>query len=230
MCGMKCSGRMQIYAKRWREDAKLRMNVTLCGSLLWNTAYAVLQFGMGIWHRSFWFASLGVYYISLGMVRFFLVRHTSRCKPGEKMHEELSKYRTCGIVLLFLNLTLALMIFFMIYWNRTFRHHEITTIALAAYAFTSLTMAIVNLVKQRRYNSPVYSAARAISLAAASVSMLTLASTMLTTFGEGTMPLTERRILLGITGGMISAFIITMAIYMIVQSTKKIKQLDTAKE
>ncbi|MBQ8523174.1 MAG: hypothetical protein IJ457_00960 [Clostridia bacterium] len=60
--------------------------------------------------------------------------------------------------------------------------------------------------------------------------MLTLESTMLTTFGDGTMSLMGRRILLGISGGVISFFIIAMAIYMIVQGTKKIKLLGAAKE
>ena len=129
-----------------------------------------------------------------------------------------------------MNLALALIIFFMVYWNRTFNHHEITTIALAAYTFTSLTIAIINTVKYRKYNSPVYSASKAISLASATVSVLTLESTMLTTFNNGTMDLTTRRIMLGASGGVISVFIIAMAIYMIVHGTKKIKLLSTAKE
>ena len=146
------------------------------------------------------------------------------------MLDELIQYRACGIVFLIMNLALALMIFFMVYWNRTFHHHEITTITLAAYTFTSLTLAIINTVKYRKYNSPVYSASKAISLASACVSMLTLESTMLTTFGDGTMSLTGRRILLGISGGVISVFIIAMAIYMIAKGTKKIKLLRAVKE
>ena len=218
------------YARIWQDDTRLRVNVSLYGTLIYNTAYALLQLGMGFWHHSFWFCSLAGYYISLAVMRFFLVRHTSKHNPGEKMLVELKKYRACGIIFLVMNLALALMVFFMVYWNRTFHHHEITTIALAAYTFTSLTLAIVNMVKYRKYNSPVYSASKAISLASACVSMLTLESTMLTTFGDGTMSLTGRRILLGISGGVISAFIIAMAIYMIVQGTKKIKLLDVAKE
>lgn len=218
------------YVRIWRNDTRLKVNVSLYGSLLWNTAYALLQLGIGFWHHSFWFCSLAAYYIFLAVMRFLLVCHTSRHKPGEKMLEELRKYRICGVVFLVLNLVLALMIFFMVYWNRTFHHHEITTIALAAYTFTSLTFAIINTVKYRKYNSPVYSASKAISLASASVSMLILESTMLTTFGDGTMTLIGRRILLGISGGVLSIFIITMAIYMIVRGTKKIKLLDTAKE
>lgn len=217
------------YARIWQDDTRLRVNVSLYGTSIYNTAYALLQLGMGFWHHTFWFYSLAGYYISLAVMRFFLVRHTSKHKPGEKMMEELRKYRACGIVFLVMNLALALMIFFMVYWNRTFDHHEITTIALAAYTFTSLTLAIINTVKYRKYNSPVYSASKAISLASASVSVLTLESTMLTTFNDGTMDLTTRRIMLGASGGVISAFIIAMAIYMIVQGSKKIKLLGAAK-
>ncbi len=218
------------YVRRWQDDDRLRVNVSLYGTLIYNTAYALLQLGMGFWHHTFWFYSLAGYYLCLAVMRFFLVRHTRRNRPGEKMAKELKKYRACGIVLLVMNLALALIIFFMVYWNRTFHHHEITTIALAAYTFTAFTMAIVNTVKYRKYNSPVYSASKAISLASACVSMLTLESTMLTTFGDGTMSLSGRRILLGASGGVISAFIIAMAIYMIVQANKKIKLLKIGEE
>ncbi len=218
------------YARIWQEDTRLRMNVSLYGTLIWNTVYAVFQLGLGFWHHTFWFYSLAGYYIALAVMRFFLVRHTSRHKAGEKMREELVKYRACGIVFLLMNLALALIIFFMVYWNRTFHHHEITTIAMAAYTFTSFTLAIISVVKYRKLSSPVYSASKAISLASACVSMLTLESTMLTTFGDGTITLTVRRIFLGASGGVISVFIIVMAIYMIVQSNKKLKLLSTAEE
>ena len=138
---------------------------------------------------------------------------------------ELVHYRTCGWIFLLMNIALTLIIFFMVYWNRTFKHHEITTITLAAYTFTTFTFAIINVVKYRKYNSPVLSAGKAISLASASVSMLTLTSTMLTTFNDGTMDLLTRKIMLGATGGVVSVFIIVMAIYMIVQSTKKLRAL-----
>lgn len=218
------------YARIWQDDTRLRVNISLYGTLIYNTAYALLQLGMGFWHHTFWFYSLAGYYISLAVMRFFLVQHTRKHNPGEKMLDELRKYRACGIVFLLMNLALALIIFFMVYWNRTFNHHEITTIALAAYTFTSLTFAIINTIKYRKYNSPVYSASKAISLASACVSVLTLESTMLTTFGTETMSLTGRRIFLGISGGAISVFIIAMAIYMIVQGTKKITLLGAAGE
>ncbi len=213
------------YARRWLDDVHLRVNVSLYGSLIWNVAYAIFMLGLGFWHHTFWYYGVAGYYIALSLMRFFLLLHTTKYTPGEKMNDELIKYRTCGIVFLVMNLALSLMVFFMVYWNRTFNHHEITTIAIATYTFTAFTLAIINMVKYRKYNSPVYSASKTISLTAACVSMLTLESTMLTTFNDGTMDLFTRRLFLGISGGVISVFIIVMAIYMIVTSNKKLKEL-----
>ena len=218
------------YARRWQDDVRLRVNVSLYGSLAWNALYGLFQLWLGFYHHTFWFYSLGAYYICLGVMRFFLARHTTRYAPGERMRDELTKYRACGIVFLLMNLALALIVFFMVYWNRTFEHHMITAIALAAYTFTSMTVAIINFVKYRRYNSPVFSAAKAISLAAALVSMLTLESTMLTTFSDGTMTAVEQKWMLGATGGAISVLIIATAVYMIVVGTKKLKLLESEVE
>ena len=215
------------YARRWQDDARLRVNVSLYGSLAWNALYGLFQLWLGFYHHTFWFCSLGAYYICLAVMRFFLVRHTSKYAPGEKMQTELKKYRACGIIFFVMNLALALIIFFMVYWNRTFEHHMITAIAMAAYTFTTFTVAIVNVVKYRKYNSPVFSASKAISLAAALVSMLTLESTMLTAFGDETMTDISRKLMLGVTGGVISLLIVVMAIYMIVVGTKKLNKIKS---
>lgn len=218
------------YARRWQDDVRLRVNVSLYSSLAWNSLYGIFQLWLGFYHHTFWFYSLGAYYICLAVMRFFLVRQMRRYAPGERIVSELEKYRACGIVFLVMNLALTLIIFFMVYWNRTFEHHMITAIAMATYTFTALTVAIVNVIKYRKYNIPVFSASKAISLTAALVSVLTLESTMLTTFGNGTMTAAGRKIMLSATGGVISLFIVTTAIYMIVDGTKKIRKFKTEDE
>lgn len=212
------------YLKRWCSDVRLRTNVLLCGSVLCNGAYAALQLGLGIAHKSAWFCSLAAYYACLAAMRLSLVRHTLRHKPGEKMRQELLRYRACGRVFLLMNLALSGMIFYMIRENRATRHHEITTIALAAYTFTALTAAIVNVIRYRKYHSPAISAAKAISLTSACVSMLSLEGSMLQTFGDGTVSARTRQLFLAISGGAISVFVVMTAIYMILQSNQKIKQ------
>lgn len=211
---------------RWLDDARLRVNVTLTGNVLWNGAFAFLQLMLGIYHGSAWFYSLAGYYFSLAFMRFSLVCYTMRHQPGEEMRQELLRYRACGRVFLLTNLTLSAMIFYMIYENRAVRHHEITTIAMAAYTFLSLTMAIIKVIQYRKYNSPVFSASRAISLASACVSMLTLEGTMLATFGEESMTAQSQRLFLSVSGGAVSVFIVAMAVSMIVLSNQKITCLE----
>lgn len=213
------------YARKWQDDAHLRINVSLYGSLAWNILYGIFQLWLGFFHHTFWFCSIGIYYICLAVMRLFLVNHTRKYAPGEKMRTELVKYRACGWIFLLMNLALSLIVFFMLYWNRTFTHHMITAITMAAYTFTAFTTAIINVVKYKKYNSPVYSASKAISFAAACVSMLTLTSTLLTTFGDETMNVMKQKIMLGSVGIAVSAMVVILAVFMIVMGTKKLHAL-----
>lgn len=214
------------YIVKWTRDVHLRINVTLSANVLWNGAYAALQLGTGIYHRSSWFYTLAAYYAMLAVMRFFLVRYTLRHRPGENMRRELKYYRACGVIFLIMNTALSGMMLHMIRENRVMRHHEVTTIAMAAYTFLTLTLAIINVIRYRKYNSPAMSAAKAVSLAAACVSMLTLENTMLTTFDKSNMTPQVRLLFLSLSGGVISAFIIAMAIYMLVKSTRNIKESE----
>lgn len=213
------------YVSRLLEDRQMRMQISLYGTLLFNTAYALLQLGLGFWHHTFWFYSLAGYYLFLAVMRFFLVLYTRQHKPGQNEKEELRRYRSCGIVLLMMNLTLSVMVFFMVYWGRTFHHSQITTIALAAYTFTAFTLAVINLIKYRKLKSPVYSAAKVVSMASACVSMLTLEAAMLTAFGAETMDTATRQLFLGLTGAAVCVFIISMAINMIYYGNHRLNAL-----
>lgn len=213
------------YTRAWFGNHRLRMNVTLTGSVLWNGAYGALQLGLGIYHRSVWFFSLAAYYACLAVMRFFLVRHTLRHEPGKERRQELRYYGACGWIFLPLNLALSGMMLYMIRENRVTHHHEITTIAMAAYTFLTLTMAIVNLFRYRRYDSPVISASRAVSLAATCVSLLSLENTMIFTFGNGSMTAHTRQLFLALSGGAVSLVVITMAIYMILNAKRQKKKI-----
>lgn len=215
------------YLSIWSADYQLRTNITLLANFAFNGAYAILQLATAIYHKSAWFYSLFGYYALLAFMRFFLVKHTLRHKVGEHIATELKYYRICGIVFLILNLSISGMMLYMIRENRIIHHNEITTIALATYTFGALALAIVNVVKYRKYNSPAVSAAKAISLATACVSILTLENTMLTIFSKPTMHPQTKTLFMAFSGGAISIFIIIMAIFMIVSATKNIKTKGT---
>ena len=209
------------YLQRLFNDVHFRINLSLYGTLIINTVYSIFQLGLGFYHNSFWFYSMAIYYFLIALMRFYLVRHTRSYKPGEELEIELKKYRLCGWILLFMNISVTIIIFFMVYWNRTFIHHEITTIALAAYTFFTFTLAIINLVKYRKYHSPIYTSIKSINLVVSCVSMITLETTMLTTFGGNDKPL-FRTLILSLSGGVVAIFILIMAMIIIIKANKEL--------
>ena len=69
------------------------------------------------------------------------------------------------------------------------------------------------------------SAAKALHLVAALVSMLALETAMLTQFGSNDTA-QFRKIMTGCTGGVICAFISGLSIYMIHRATKQIRKME----
>lgn len=212
------------YLRRYLTDPHLRVQISLYGSLFVNVAYALFQLGLGFWHASVWFYALAGYYALLAVMRFVLVKETRKRKSGQNLFTEHLLYRFCGVLLLIMNLALSVIVTYIVLLNRGFTHHPITTIAMAAYTFGTLAKAIVNVVKYRKYSRPVYSASKAVSLAAASVSVLTLETAMLTAFGAENSA-EFRQVMTGATGVAVCAFVLVLAIFMIVRSTKEINRI-----
>lgn len=220
------------WCKKYKENNKLltkyfsdvhfRLNFGLYSALIINIAFGMFQLVLGIYHHSIWFYSMSAYYTLLAIIRFFILKHTRAYSLNEECIKEIKLYLFCGGMLLLLNLALAVIIFFIVYQNKTFVHHEITTIVIATYTFVSLTFAIISCIKYRRFNSPTYSASKIISLVSACVSMFTLETTMLSTFGDE-MERNSRGVLLGVSGGVITIFILTIAIYMVVKGSNELQ-------
>lgn len=212
------------YITLYQSDAQLRVKLSLYGSVTLNILYALLQLFSGFHFHSIWFYALAGYYTLLAVMRFFLLKDTRKIVAGENKFYEYLVYRLCGVLLLLMNLTLGVIVFYIVWQNRGFEYHSIHTIAMAAYTFTSMTLAVINVFKYRLYESPIMSAARVISLASALVSVLSLETAMITAFGEQGND-SFRQTMTAITGVSVCILVLAMAIYMIIHSTKEIKQL-----
>lgn len=206
-------------------DAHLRVKISLYASTAFNALYAMLQLFSGFRNNSVWFYALAGYYILLAVMRFFLLRDTLKTTPGRDKKREFIRYRFCGIMLLLMHTTLSVIVFYIVRQNKGFEYHYIHTIAMAAFTFTVTTMAIINVFKYRRFESPVFSAAKSISLASALVSMLSLETAMLTAFGSENDALFRRNITAA-TGAAVCTFVLGMAIYMIINSTKQLSKIS----
>ncbi|MGN0761827.1 MAG: hypothetical protein ACI4MK_00500 [Aristaeellaceae bacterium] len=213
------------WLHRYLADAHVRMHVSLQLSLGINMLYAVMKLLMGAYYRSVWFGTLGVYYALLTALRFMLLGHVRRNFPGRALISELKRFRLCGAVLIPMTIALTGVVILVIDRNEGFQYAGYLIYVAAMYAFYAVISAAVNLVKYRRYQSPVMSAAKAVSLASALVSVFALETAMLSQFGQERDPL-FRRIMTSATGAGVCAFILGMAAVMIIHATRRLKTLQ----
>ncbi len=209
-----------------REDI-FRTEAALYQGFLINLLYAGIKMFSGIFYRSVWFITLAVYYILLAIMRFSLLNYVRNTKKNKIF--EWKRYRLCGIILLFMNIALTGIVILVVYKNSGFEYPGMLIYVMAMYTFYAVITAVWNLIKFRRYGSPVMSAAKVINLTAALVSMLSLETAMLTQFGAADDPM-FRQIMTASTGVGISIIVIGMAIFMIVYSTKQLKYRKQEKE
>ena len=214
----------QPLVRRYRTDLVFKSHLSLYLSLLLNLLYAVFKLVSGIWYGSVWLITLGIYYLFLLCMRCLLAHYLRRVPVGANLRADYRRCRACGIVMALMNLALMGVIVLVLQQNRTFHYAGSLIYAMALYTFCAVASACVNLVKLRRQGSPVLSAAKAISLAAALVSMLSLETAMLTEFGSED-DLT-RQLLTGFTGGAVCLIILLMALVMILKANRQLRLLD----
>ena len=143
------------------------------GSLAFNIAFATYYLVMGLVTNSWWLLTLGSYYLVLSLVRFMVLR--------SKFKERFIAKFT-GWMLILLSIPLVGTVILSVVRDRGHERHMIVMIALAAYAFTKITLATIKLIKARRSSSATLITLRNISFADAFVSIFALQRSMLVSF------------------------------------------------
>lgn len=215
------------YSGMYLSDSLLRARISLytgCGISIF---YACFKFGMGIYLRSVWLGAVAVYYIILSLMRFALLRRYRRSKWYETEAElrlfGLKSFRFCGILMFLLNIAVSGLVMQMIWQNKSYEYPGFLIYATAAYAFYCLTMAIINIVKYRRMEQPILSAAKMLSFACALISILAMQTAMLTQFGDGQENFA--RLMNSLTGGAVCLCIFVMAVWMVQKANREIKDI-----
>lgn len=219
--------RQKVYddplGNRYMTDVNFKNHVSLYCSLVINLLYAGFN-AVSAWvYQTVWFGIFAVYYSILAVMRFLLVRYIHKNKLGEQRMMELRRARLCAVMLITLNLVLSGAVLMILYQNRRFEYHGVLIYVMAMYTFYVTSTAIRDLIKYRKYNNPILSTSKVIKMAAALVSMLALETAMFSQFG-GDMSLKNQHLMIALTGAGVSAVVITMAVYMIVGTTKEIRR------
>ncbi len=149
-------------------------------SLITSSVYALTHCLGGLYINSWWYLFIGIYYIILSITRFSVLQ-VKRKADGDFETEIFAKKIT-GVLLIILSFSLIDVVILSGKSNHGIKHNMIIMIALALYAFTKITLAIIGLVKSKKELSPVAVTLRNISLADALVAIFSLQRSMLITF------------------------------------------------
>ena len=206
-------------AERWLAVPRFRVRIGLLLSFFINLCYAVMRMVYGAVYASGWEAAVGIYYLLLSVLRFYLMRKVS--PGGGRYREELRVYRVMGWLLMGLNLALTGVSAQIVLDGRGYDYPGTLIYAAAAYSFYSLTIAIINVVKYRKFHSPVLSAAKAVGLTCALVSIFSLETAMLAQFGGETR---FQQLMTAGTAVAVCAIVLAMAAYMVVSAGRKLKK------
>lgn len=220
-------GKIDAYpiAHRYMTDAAFKTHVSLYTSLVINLLYVGVNVLSWFFYRSMWFVVLAGYYVILSIMRFLLVRYVRVHQLGKNRLGELQRARLCACILLLLNFVLTGAVMMILYQNKGFVYHGMMIYVMASYTFYITTHAIIDLIKYRKYRSPVMTTSKIIALSAALVSMLALETAMLSQFG-GDMEPTSKWLLIALTGAGVSVIVIVLSGWMIVKTAQEIKEIE----
>ena len=138
-----------------------------------NLAFAIYHLLLGLYTSSWWLLTLASYYLVLSIVRYVVLRSKSK-------DDFIIKFT--GWMLILLSIPLVGTVILSVLRDRGHELHMIIMIAMAAYAFAKITLAMIKFIKSRRSQSAILLTLRNVSLADAFVSIFALQRSMLVSF------------------------------------------------
>ena len=204
------------YLSKFKNDHKLKYKISLFTSLMINIIYAVFKLLSGIAFKSFWFISFALYYFLLIILRSNIAKE--ELNNNTNLRDEFIKYRKTGIILLFTNVILTIIILIIVNQKIMNIYPDWMAITVAVYTFYLLFNSIFSLIRYRKYKSPLISSSKVINVITSLVSLISLEIILIPTFGSGETEFFE--VMIMATGGGIALIIIIISFYMIVRSTE----------
>lgn len=215
------------FTNRVYKDYRYRTVLSTHFSFLINLFYAVSNGIFGILNHSAWFGTLAAYYIFLSVMRFTSVRYERKIsKSNEDKNrniQELTVYRHCGILLILITIALGGAVILLLNKEGGRSYPGTLIFVVAAYTFYKVILSVINVVKTKKLKSPLLATIRNIGYADALVSVLSLQTAMLVSFGEGNE--LDPQTMNGLTGVGVCMMILFIGIYMTYTSGKQKRKL-----
>jgi divalent metal cation (Fe/Co/Zn/Cd) transporter len=218
--GIKSLMRRTPLTRRYLESREFRAEVSIYAGLAVNLMYSLMKGLSGVWYRSAWLISVGVYYLIFAVIRFMLAYSVRRSRRVPDKQSQWKAYRTCGVMMFLMNGAMAGMAVQMVVKNAAEQYSQTLVILSAAYTFYIFISAVVKVIQFRKLSSPVLSASKDLTLAGAVMSMYTLQTAMLAAFDEEERAGYRLR-MNAITGAAVTVIVLTISVTMIINSSRR---------
>ena len=205
--------------ERLLKDKELHFRLKLYFEQFINFAYGVFKIVSGTVIGSAWIGADGIYNLAQALIQLFQILR--RRRPGTKQAQWKS-YRSCGVLILLMHLTLIGIVFQMVNWHRVEGSGEIMLISTAAFAFYKFISSFIDLAKDRKHLRPIDSSVRMLELAQAIFAIFSLQAGLLHTYGTGAP--WEHLMDLAV-GCIVCLLTVAMGIYMIRRASRELKTL-----
>lgn len=211
------------FTNKLIHDQKYRNTVSLYFGVLFNVLYVSFKFISSFIYKSLWMGANAIYYLVITIIRFILLK-THR-KNASKL-ENVKKYNLTGVLLLVLNVAMMGMIYQMVINNETYIYPGYMIYIITLYSFYNIITAIIDVIKYRKNEDDVFSSVKMLSLATATMSIFATQTALINMFGEEE----DNRLLMNsITGTAVIVIVLGIAIFMIVNSSKKLHKIRSEK-
>lgn len=146
-----------------------------------NLVFAVYNCVLGIATHSWWFITVGAYYILLSTMRLLAALSFAQ---NRKRENAVFIMHFTGWLLFVLAWVLSGIVYMTLKFDVSVKYHEIAMITIALYAFTKLTLAILGVINSKNSSAPQLKTLRSIAFTDAIVSIYSLQRSMLVSFEE----------------------------------------------
>ena len=212
---------------RYLHDRSFRRGISIYQGMAVSFLYMIFRFAAAARYASVWFFSMAVYDMALCMMRAYLAFGYRR-RAGKGASYELRCYRRTAVMLFLFHIPMGGMIVLMVRTNSGFSYPGYLIYLSALYTFHMMVLSIVNLVKFRKMESLILSAAKVLNFVSAMMSVLGLQTAMIARFSANGEK--KKKMMNAMTGGAVFLIVMVTVVMMAVQSSKTEKEVELHEE
>ena len=188
-----------------------KKSLSLALSLELNFLFSVYYIYVAVRYHSQWFANTALFYTSLTVARFILLRDFRFEHPS--LRSQYKRYMSMGYIMLAMMVSLLLMTLMAVNSNYVVEYPGHSIYAAAAFSSYLIVSAVRGYIKHRHYRSPMLSGVQMISIAGALLGILCLQTAFLPMISHDPHDVQQMNI---VTGSVIFGVMISMSLYMII--------------